>query len=392
MKTSEYYKSIGYEDHGYISPELSSADTYPDYIKNEVSQSVSDILKHQGYNTVTFAFITDIHYALTFNHEIRMKRTVNAYKEIAKRVHIDKLILGGDYTNEGCKEYKTKCYNELRAQLSGIDYFPVNGNHDDGTIWDIAYIKSDKSTNHLTHEELYTLFYNHIDEKGAVYDRNNRSLYYYIDDKVKKVRYICLDSSDVPYIYNDGQLMYNGQWIYSISEKQLKWLVNDALKFDEEGWSTALFVHTVALPSGDRQNLGEIPSEDKLTVKETRVTMPALNDIIDAYKEGKHCQTDYNIKNFEIHIDVDFSKRIRADVIGVFVGDYHIDKVEKTKSGVPYILTANSVTYYNGSPESVKRCDGDKTEMLFDVVTVNKDTKEIFITRVGAGENRNIKY
>ena len=51
---------------------------------------------------------------------------MNAYREIAKRVFIDKLFLGGDYTNEGCKKYKTKCFNELRAEFEGLNYLPVH--------------------------------------------------------------------------------------------------------------------------------------------------------------------------------------------------------------------------------------------------------------------------
>ena len=87
---------------------------------------------------------------------------LNAYKEIEKRVHIDKLILGGDYTNEVCKEYKSDCFRKLRAELCGLDYFPVHGNHDDGSIWDRDYLKEKQALNHLTHEDLYRLFYNHL--------------------------------------------------------------------------------------------------------------------------------------------------------------------------------------------------------------------------------------
>jgi len=91
----EYYLSCGYEDHGYVSPELSSSDEYPDYIKEEVWDSIRKVQSHQTTDTITFAFMTDLHLALSYNHKVRMKRTVNAYKEIAKRVHIDKLMLGG---------------------------------------------------------------------------------------------------------------------------------------------------------------------------------------------------------------------------------------------------------------------------------------------------------
>ena len=379
-KEPEYYLNCGYEDHGYVSPELSSSDEYPDYIKEEVWESIRKIQSHQTTDTITFAFMTDLHLALSYNHEIRMKRTVNAYKEIAKRVHIDKLMMGGDYTNEGCKEYKSDCYRELRAHFSGIDYFPVNGNHDDGTIWDKAYINADKSTNHLTHEELYTLFYNHLPHKGAEFDKNNHSLYYKVDDTAKKVRYICLDTGDIPYKFDEnGKLIYHGQWLFALSQAQVSWLINDALKFDEEGWSVAFFMHSVLRPGSEQ--------------KEITRHLSVLTDIVDSYKNGEEISKLYyeDEPDFKLQVDSAFSSSKKADIIGFFVGDYHTDAVEFSNARIPYILTSNLVMY---SPPhyTVQRHDGDKSEILFDVVTINRKERTIYVTRVGGGEDRVIKY
>ena len=173
----EYYEKVGYEDHGYVSPELSSSNEYPDYIEAEVKESVKSVQEYQGFGTFSFGFMTDLHYATSYNHYIRMKRNINSYREITKRAHIDRLMLGGDYTNEGCKEYKSDCFRELRAHLSGVEYYPVNGNHDDGTIWDDSYILAETSTNFLSHEDMYKLFYNHLPSCGAEFDAKNDGLY-----------------------------------------------------------------------------------------------------------------------------------------------------------------------------------------------------------------------
>lgn len=383
MKDPEYYLNCGYEDHGYVSPELSSSEEYPDYIKEEVLDSVKTIQSHQDTHTVTFAFMTDLHYALSYNHEVRMKRTVNAYKEIAKRAHIDKLIFGGDYTNEGAKGYKADCYRELRAQWSGINYYPVHGNHDDGSIWDKSYIKAEKSTNHFSHPELYTLFYNHLPYIGAEFDKKNHSLYYMVNDTAKKIRYVCLDTGDLPYKFDEnGKLLYLGQWLFAMSQAQHDWLINEALCFDEEGWSIAFFMHSVLRPSLDRNDPENI----------TRHLAP-LTDIVDAYKNGDSINKEYfsDEADLKVTVKADFSDGKKAEIIGFFVGDYHTDAVEFSDSGIPYILTANAVMY---SPPhyTVQRYDGDKSEILFDVVTVNKKERTIQITRVGGGEDRTVKY
>ena len=380
MKEPEYYLKCGYEDHGYVSPELSSSNEYPDYIKEEVDDSIKKIQSHQTTDSITFAFMTDLHLALSYNHKVRMKRTVNAYKEIAKRVHIDKLMMGGDYTNEGCKEYKSDCFRELRAHFSGIDYFPVNGNHDDGTIWDKSYIKADKSTNHLTHEELYVLFYNHLPYKGAEFDKNNHSLYYKIDDVAKKIRYICIDTNDIPYKFDErGKLVYNGQWLFSLSQEQVSWLVNDALKVDEDGWSFAFFMHSVLRPGHQPKDIDR--------------HLSVLTDITDAFKNGSDIHDTYygDEPDFKLQVDADFSKYTKADIIGFFVGDYHFDSVEFSCAGIPYILTSN-VVMYSTPHYNVQRYDGDKSEILFDVVTINKKERTIYITRVGGGDDRIVKY
>ena len=380
MKEPEFYKESGYEDIGYISPELSSMDTYPDYIHQEVLDCVRRIRANQTTDTLSFAFLTDLHYAINKNHEIRMKRTINAYKEIAARVHIDKMVLGGDYTNEGCKEYKSDCYCELRAQLRGLTYFPVNGNHDDGTIWDARYLKAEKAVNHLTHDDLYKLFYNHLPYAGACFDKDNHALYYYSDDNIKKTRYIFLDSGDIPYVYDEnGRLLYEGQGTFTLSQMQINWLVNEALQFGEEGWSVIFVIHSVALPS---------QKEDELTRSFETITV--LNDILDCYYNKECMDREYYEGDFRVHVKADFSKGIKADVIGLFAGDYHRDFVERTKSGIPYIFTENVVMYSSVSP--TQRVDGEKSEILFDIVTVNKKERKIYITRVGAGNDRVIEY
>ena len=129
--TKEELIETGFINYGYISPELSTSDTYPDYIKENVLEAVKKIQSHLTRNSLTFAFMTDLHYSTNENHDIRTKRLMNAYSELKRKVHIDKLILGGDFCNDGCKPYKVRNYTELRNFVGDEKYFPVNGNLDD---------------------------------------------------------------------------------------------------------------------------------------------------------------------------------------------------------------------------------------------------------------------
>ena len=121
-------------------------------------------------------------------------------------------------------------------------------------------------------------------------------------------------------------------------------------------------------------------------------------DIIDAYNKGEKINKTYYEGDFECIVDADFGKGIKADVIAVLAGDRHVDRHYYTKSGVPYIFRENSVTYYpipeypETKPWKLVRQDGDKSEMAFDVMVINKAERKIYITRIGAGENEIIEY
>lgn len=378
-KTKEYYRACGYEDVGYMPVPLSTEEEYPDYIEREVLKSVDEIQKYQNEKTSTVAFMTDIHYALNHNHTVRFQRLMRAYREIAKRVAPDMLIFGGDYTNEGCKEYKTKCFRELRALIDREPYFPVNGNHDDGSIWDKAYICADRATNHLTHTELYKLFYNHLPKLGASFDENNPSLYYLYNDHAKKVRYVFLDACDVPYIFDEeGKLKYHAQWLFAMSQKQLDWLCSCALKFDEPGWSVLFVTHSLLLPA-------EVEHPPEISKN-----MELLRRIVLAYQKGENYSESFGEGDFARNIYAPFQSKIRGDIIGFLVGDYHCDDVVYY-DGIPLILTGNAVMYDKGAKNRVRR-DGDETELLFDVVTVDPEKRKIYVVRVGSGENREVGY
>lgn len=379
---ADYYREIGWEDSGYVSPDLSSDELYPDYLREEAEESMANILSHQNQDSITIGFMTDLHYATTHNHEIRMKRMLNVYRDIASRVGVNALLLGGDLTNEGCKEYKAECFRELKKQFEGIDYLPANGNHDDGSIWDISYLKADKSTNHLTHSERYDLFFDHLADMGACVDETSRVLYYVWNDNKTKTRYICLDSGDIPEMMDEGKLRYSAQWIFAMSQKQVDWLINDALSFDEEGWSAVFWLHSMTPPKVIEEHCANAKEEWYLE---------HIHHIADAYKRGERLHKEYYHGDFALTVNADFSKGIRADIICFLAGDFHRDMMDHTEAGIPRIFTANSVTY-RGSADRPERNDGDKTELLFDIITVDKQTRTLYVTRVGTGENRETTY
>ena len=318
--------------------------------------------------------MADIHLADNENHRLRWKRTVNAFREISKRTGVDRLILGGDLTNEGKKEYKVRCYNLLRQELDGINYLPANGNHDDGTIWDRYYIEKESDwNNHLTQKERYNLLYNHLKDMGAKF-ASDGGLYYYIDDSVAKVRFVMLDPSDVPLDVTDkdGKLIFEGQHDYTYSQKQFDFVINEALRFDEEGWGIIFITHSLPFESN---------------WDSSRHRLLPMHEMLVAYKNGEKFEYTSDEKHLELDISADFSDRIRADIIATVVGHDHTDMVVK-EDGLTYIETANCVMY----KKDPLRVDGTPSELLFDIYTVDREKRKIYITRIGRGESREVEY
>lgn len=297
---------------------------------------------------------------------------MNAYRQIKNECGVCDLILGGDYVNDGTKEYKIRNYRGLRGFLKNESYFPVNGNHDDNSIWD-SCIESEKSTHHLTSKELYDEFYNHvpsIEEPGK--------LYYFRDDIKEKVRYIFLDSNDIPCVFTEkGKLKYTKQNVFAMSQEQIDWLCNKALRFDEEGWDIILIAH--AFPKWDE--------EARINDVEVKRLEP-LADIIDSYQKGNILSKEYFDDEFKNIVDADFSTCRRGNIIACVAGHYHADFEEYTKEGIPVIYIGNVIMYKYAVP----RIDGDKSELLFDVVTIDREKRTIYTTRIGAGEDREISY
>lgn len=371
--TKEDFINIGYVNFGYISPELSSEDVYPSYIKDNVKQAIEKIKKAHNNNCISFVFMTDLHYSTTPNHDIRTKRLMNALDNIKNETGIDTIILGGDYVNDGTKEYKLKNYRALRSYFKDRKWFPVNGNHDDNSIWDLC-IESEVSTHHLTTAELYEEFYSHLPALGTEFNKEGQSLYYFLDDKNLKVRYIFIDSNDIPYsVDKNGKLNYTKQHTFALSQSQVDWLCNKALVFDEDSWDIVFLSHAFKMfekESDELQNLD------------------VLNDIIDAYQKGETINKSYYENEFKLSVCTDFSKQKRGKILACFAGHHHADFEEYSESGIPFIYTGNVIMYKYAVP----RIDGDKSELLFDVVTIDREKRLIYTTRIGAGKDRQISF
>lgn len=205
---------------------------------------------------------------------------------------------------------------------------------------------------------------------GVVFDELGKAFYY--DDQVLKIRFISLDSfEDKKFTITDDKL--TGCNLGSITDRQIAWFKDTALKNIPTGYSVITFSH-LGLYSPIVSNGSEFISLDGFG------RVGGGDKVIEAIKQFK---TD------------------GGDFIGHFAGHLHHDFVSM-KDGVIGVHLLNDGTHYRTGEyfgnyadlvgDSPKKVAGTVNECAFDVVIVNKTTRHVDLIRIGAGNNREFDY
>ncbi len=361
MEKEEFIR-FGYVPIGYFAPPLSSTDPYPAYIQENAHAALHRLHQKQTPNCTNFLFMADLHYSESVNHNLRTQRLLNACAEFMP--FCQQVILGGDLVNDGTKEYKTHQYQCLHSYFKDLPCLPVMGNHDDNSIWDQC-IEAEVSTHHLTTQELSEVFFGKWHNPETQLPSLQPSLYYFVDDSEHRLRYIIVDVCDIPTVYDEkGRLRYTKQHTYGFSQAQLDWLVDTAFVLPENGWDVMVFSHT----------FHDKPSEFQ--------RFSPILDLMDAFFHRKKLDATYLDGVFQVHIHADFTKKPSCGLLAGFAGHHHKDMICHTPAGIPLIYTSCLHGYL--------REDGNASELLLDAVTVDQKNRKILLTRIGAGDDREV--
>lgn len=246
----------------------------------------------------------------------------------------------------------------------------TQGNHDincqitesDGTL-SIHRMIYDKEWILHTSNRLLTL-------NGVVFDELGKAFYY--DDQVLKIRFISLDSfEDKTFTITDDKL--TGCNLGDITDRQITWFKNVALKNIPSGYSVITFSH-LGLYSPIVSNGSEFISLDGFG------RAGGGDKIIEAIKQFKTDGGDF-IGHFAGHLHHDFVS-VRDGVIGVHL----------LNDGTHYRKADYFGMYADLVGDSPLKVADTVNECAFDVVIVNKTTRHVDLIRIGAGNNRQFDY
>ena len=155
--------------------------------------------------------------------------------------------------------------------------------------------------------------------------------YFYVDDPVAKIRFIMLNAYRIS----------TSTTSFSLGILQRNWLENTALQFPDAGWLAVIGCHVM-------------PDDGGLQDREQ------LQQILSGFTASG------------------------GQIGGYFCGKNHVDVIRTDGFSYPVIgITSNA-----GSSED----KGTDMEHAVDFVTINRNNRTVFLTRLGAGEDRSFSY
>lgn len=343
-------------------------DYWISYVRNKYL-TIQALQDNDGINRFSFGFITDMHFPDNAGYSGRLM------EYLTTKLNIPYFFNGGDTYNNDTSTTKATAKDRIEMMFNAIGSLKTQmlytiGNHDDNSI-------TQKWAETLKGGELYSQFFRHL-HNNVTWGESGK--YYYADDNFHKVRYIVLDSIDIPYIQNGDDLKYRGQWDYAFRQEQLEWFANVALDVPSDEWSVIVCSH---IPPYDQGVTGF-----DIGIKNAEI----VRGIVHAFK-NKTTYTGTSLEtvepDFKVNISVDFTNK-GGNVICWLSGHVHYDNIVTMPEGIKLVTTINdSLTPWSDAPSKTK---GTTTEHAFDIFTVDKANRFVYVTRIGAGEDRQFGY
>lgn len=354
--------------------------TLPAYWEPEVEAKAAIVKAHQkagGKNCVSFVHAADLHIDDNDNG-----RTTDIGKVIATmldRCHIPWAVLSGDintrasYSTEAGLLEAQSAMPEHLAPLWGTNRLLLGlGNHDGCWGDSSGYYR-----HQFPPERMWDIFFRWqaLDSRRVFSDDG---LYFYVDNVAQKTRFIVLNSNfGGEYAEDNNGWAVNNRFATSCyGQAQLDWLADVALDMPD-GYGAVLCAH--------------VPPNITYTVDRAQ-----LIGIVDAYNGRTQFSGDCTTgvdgwSNSSVSVDFSGAK---GEIIAMFTGHVHGDSIDSTTMSCPIItiLSAGASANEAYADTAPTRTPGTATETSLDVVTINRKTRMIYCTRVGAGDNREVGY
>ena len=117
-------------------------------------------------------------------------------------------------------------------------------------------------------------------------------------------------------------------------------------------------------------------------------TMEEVRELLNAIRYQTTYSTTYtDYNNNTYNINKDFTGK-KHSILFAIAGHNHIDRLQEN-NGIYYVQTICDATYKQDDSVPSRR---DINLQCFDIITINKTTNTVNLTRVGAGEDRSFTF
>ena len=349
-------------------------------------------------DTVNYIFITDIHYknygtssVPKEEHDGPMDRQLERIVKLANdNDAIDFVVVGGDSTT-GMYSTAESAMDATEAALSPFKnctkpVLVLMGNHDDNSYGNIRTSSDETLISSLVSDKYWNDRILDVYSPNVVHNtKYANSKYYYYDLANKKTRVICLDSSDYEAEYDaDGvvtglklldesrtqvALKYRtGYSFYGFSERQLKWLAEEALTADD-GWNYIFVSHM---------------EMDGRTDNKTPVLGSEMKNVMAAYQN----KTSYTFTGDEVTINVSFTKEGR--IMSYQHGHVHLENITYRDDLDIFVFASDTANLTQTDNVEIERIYMTNTEASFNVMSVSDES--VYKMNVGAGKTVECYY
>lgn len=355
-----------------------------DYVQANIDAVCGELDEIQTENTSSIFFMTDPHLEAFDDYTdktfLPIKRAKRALEKINESNMIDFCVLGGDYlwnnTTASTKNRAERAYRFLQQTFYSLrdKLFALKGNHDDNSIA-LSGIGLDAV---IYPNEEYRYLGKQYERAGTIYKVGDHNFYGYYDIPSQKIRCIFVNTVDIPYIVENDTLKYNGQHQVAISQEQSEF-IQDALKFDESGWSVVFFSHHGLINSSVHAGSEDYCSD--------------LWNIIKAFKnKTTYSGTVSNVVG-SYSVSVDYRNNASNDIIASITGHNHADR-SAVVDGILVVSTGTACSEQNSEVNgtSTSHTYESATETTFDIYTIDTANRKLYATSYGLGNNRVWSY
>ena len=323
---------------------------YPEYYNTHITSKAQQIslLSANAPNGASFVFITDIH------DKSNKMYSPALVKAICDRTGVYTVQLGGDYINSYSTRQEALEHVNYVCSLyrqAGLETYIMIGNHDYNNP--PASDSPEALAKEVSVSQMKSVLRPIIN--NVVFDSD--SLAYYYDNVFEKIRYFVG-------VVGRGTSETTASHAFIARE----------LQNVPSGYGVVIFYHTILSLSGTTP---KVPVLHGSAVE--------LVSILEAAKSKstvtvQNVTYDYTNTNYEI--------------IAAFCGDYHLDMDYTTTGGIKIIATTCDAYAQQWSFDDVvaPRNTGTYEEQAFDVVTIDRTAKKIYMTRIGGGSDREFSW